>query len=226
VADFDSFDAKPLGSIPDPLRPPKVAPQTVGAPTERSLTRAERRVRVGLGLAVTFGWVGSILAILGPGKTVADVFFFVPMALVVLSAVVSGFLLFRPDARGLPRSVAVVRLIVLALPLLFLILSLGPSIHAPPEVFAWGPALRCMVEATGIALVPLLIAAALFRRTSPSAAGWRGAAIGALFGLSGAFVIHSACSALGAAHVLVSHAVTIFLGAVLGAALGARGGRI
>jgi len=224
----DELDALERGfeDIPDPLRRAPAPPAEPTPPAEASPTRQGRRLRVGLGLVVVGAWIVAMCLKYPPRRDFLRPAVVVPMGVWIALAIASAALLFRPDVRGLPRNVGLVRGIVAALPIVFLALALLPSIDAPPQVFSWPAARMCMFHASGVAAVPLLIAAALFRRSLLCAAGWRGAAIGGLFGLSGAMVIHSACPALDATHVLVAHGVTILGGAALGAALGALGGRI
>jgi hypothetical protein len=226
MEDLEALEGRGFRDIPDPVRHAPTPPAEAAPPAQPSPTRRDRRLRIGAGMVVLLGWLGAMCTQFHARRDWATPAVLVPMGVWLLAAAASAALLFRPDARGLPRNVRVLQGIVASLTFGFFVLSLAPSIGAPEEAFTWGRATTCMLEASGIALVPLVVAAVLFRRALPSAAGWRGAAIGALFGLSGAMGIHAACPALGAAHVLASHGMTILAGAALGAALGALGGRI
>jgi hypothetical protein len=72
---------------------------------------------------------------------------------------------------------------------------------------------------------PIAVAALLLRRSFLSAPVWRGAAVGAVCGLTASVLIHAHCAAPGASHVLVAHGFPAVCGALVGALLGALGGR-
>jgi hypothetical protein len=142
------------------------------------------------------------------------------------SALVALLLVFRRGERGLPPGVRVVQTVAVALPLLFLgvaaLVSIGSERSTP---LTWRTLSPCMGW-SGIAVAgPLIVAALLLRRSFLSAPIWRGAAVGAVCGLTASVLIHAHCSAPGLSHILMAHGFPVVSGALLGGLLGALGGR-
>jgi hypothetical protein len=77
-----------------------------------------------------------------------------------------------------------------------------------------------------MALGPLVAAALLLRRSFLAAAGWRGAAVGALAGLAGTLGVHAHCPCATVGHLLAAHGPSIAVGAVLGGVFGLARGRV
>lgn len=217
-----------LSEIPDPAAilgerpapPPRV-------PAEPSPTRQSRRLRALLALAVALVWTGYVLYDLGTRPDIGAIHVLLPLLVWMSSAVLALLLVFRRGERGLPPGVRVVQTVAVALPLLFLgiaaLVSIGAERSTP---FTWGTLSPCMAW-SGIAVAgPLLVSALLLRRSFLSAPVWRGAAVGAVCGLTASVLIHAHCSAPGLSHVLMAHGFPVVSGALLGALLGALGGRV
>jgi hypothetical protein len=214
--------------IPDPAA--SLEEQTVPAiraPEEPSPTRQGRRVRALVAVAVAIAWTGYILFDLGTRPDIGAAHVLIPLLVWLSSAALALLALFRRGDRGLPTSVRVVQIVAVALPLLFLgiaaAVTLGSDRSTP---FTWSTLSPCMAW-SGFAVVgPLLLSALVLRRSFLSAPVWRGAAMGAVCGLTASVLIHAHCAAPGASHVLMAHGFPAVTGALLGALLGALGGRV
>lgn len=216
-----------LKEIPDPaaLVGERPAPKP-SLPAETSPTRQARRLRAMVAVAVALAWTTIILFYLGvrPDFSALDVLF--PLLVWKSSALVALLLVFRRGDRGLPPGVRVVQCIAVALPLLFLGIAAIVSAGAEhPTPFTWSTLSPCMVWSSIAVAGPLLVAALLLRRSFLSAPVWRGAAVGAVCGLTASVLIHAHCPAPGLSHVLMAHGFPVVTGALLGALLGALGGR-
>lgn len=219
-------DAQPWDDIPNPLATsaPVAVPPPPTLPTDPSPTRAERRTRAWGALLFGAAWIAVVVAVLGLRPNLASARVALPIAAwLAAGAVVLGVVL-RPGPRGLPVGVRAVQHAVWLVPAAY---ALGAVIVAVPAEgpFTWASIRACLCLSTLIALGPLAAAAFFLRGSFLSAAGWRGAAVGALAGLSGSLGIHAHCPVQGAAHLLVAHGAAIAIGAVAGAALGRAKGR-
>ena len=223
----DPFSFEDFGSIPDPaaglgVRP---APPPV-PPLDPSPTRAERRRRSLIALGFGVAWLVFLLWRLGLRGNIADAGL---LAALALWALVSGgglALALRPNARGLPPSLRVVQIILLALAALYVAGVLVRDATAPHVPIHWGKVLGCLSCAHLLAAGPLVVAAVMLRRSFLSFPAWRGAVVGAACGFGGAIGIHAHCSVETASHVLLAHGLVIVVSAALGAVLGARQGRL
>jgi hypothetical protein len=208
-------------SAPGEARPvPEASP-----PTESSPTRSARRVRAAVAVVVALLWIGVIFRDLGARKDLHAVEVAVPLLVWTLSAAVALLFIFRRGERGLPAGVRVAQIAAVGLPFLFLTvaaLAARGGQHAP---FTWSGALPCMLWSSIACAGPVVVAALLLRRSFLSAPVWRGAAVGAVLGLGATITIHAHCPATGGSHVLVAHGFSIVTGAIVGALLGALGGR-
>jgi hypothetical protein len=215
-----------IAEIPDPAA--SVAECTVpGAspPTVSSPTRAARRVRSAVAVAVALLWIGLTFRGLGARPDLHAVEVAVPLVVWTLSAAIALLFVFRRGERGLPSGVRVAQIAAVGLPFLFLTivaLTARGGAHVP---FTWSSALPCMLWASIACAGPVIVAVLLLRRSFLSAPVWRGAAVGAALGLGAAITIHAHCSASAGSHVLVAHGFPIVTSVLLGALLGALGGR-
>jgi hypothetical protein len=223
----DPFSFEDFGSIPDPaaglgVRPP---PSPV-PPSDPSPTRAERRRRSLIALGFGVAWVVFLVWRLGLRGNIADGGLLASLALWTLVSGGGLALALRPNARGLPPSLRVVQIILLALAALYVAGVLVRDATAPDVPIHWGNVLGCLSCAHLLAAGPLVVAALMLRRSFLSFPAWRGAVVGAACGFGGAIGIHAHCSVETASHVLVAHGLVIVISAALGAVLGARQGRL
>lgn len=215
-----------LKEIPDPaaILGERPAPEPK-IPAEPSPTRQNRRLHALIALGVALAWTSYVLFHLGTRPDLGAVHVFLPLLLWKASALVALLLVFWRGARGLPPSVHVVQTVAIALPLLFLGIAALVAGAEHPTPFTWSTLSPCIAWSGIAAAGPLLVAALLLRRSFLSAPLWRGAAVGAVCGLTASALIHAHCSAPGLSHVLMAHGFPVVSGALLGALLGALGGR-
>src|SRR5689334_9115027 len=129
-APFEGFD-----QIPDPAAgaleqelPAKDAPP----PAEPSLTRAERRRRSFIVLALALGWMVVVVARLGLRTDIGTIDVALPVALWIAVAAVGLITALRPRERGLPPTSRAVQLIAAAVPMVFVASALIASRDAEP----------------------------------------------------------------------------------------------
>lgn len=225
-----SFEPKLFDSIPDPQAQRRASieasPPTPKIPDEPSPTRSMRYVRAILALALALCWLGFVMRYWGFRPDIAAMYVALPLCLWVLGVVYSLVCLLKPDAQGLVRNVRVAWAVVFGLPLLFTVSAGWAAMDGTPLPFTWSTAFPCVMWSGIAGLGPILAAVFLFRRSFVSAPLWRGSAIGAAIGLSAGLTIHAVCPYTDAAHVLVTHGLPILAGTLLGAALGALGGKV
>ncbi len=146
-----------------------------------------------------------------------------PIALGVLGGAGVLALVLRRGARGLPGGVRIVQHAVWIVPAAYV---LGMVLVARGDgPVTWASVRGCLCLSTLIAVGPLTAAALFLRGSFLSAAGWRGAAVGALAGLAGSIGIHAHCPVQDLGHLLAAHGTAIVVGAAAGGALGRLGGR-
>ena len=223
----DPFSLDDFAAIPDPARGvaarPAPAPPSPGDP---SPTRAERRRRNLLAVGAGIAWVVFLVGHLGVRGNIGDAGLLASLGLWTLLAVGGLALALRPNARGLPPSLRVVQIVLLAGAALYVVGVVVRDAAAPNVPIHWSNVIGCLSWAHLLAVGPLLVAALIFRRSFLSFPAWRGAVVGAACGLGGAIGIHAHCVVETASHVLVAHGLVIAVSALLGAALGARQGRL
>ena len=223
----DPFSLEDFGSIPDPARGvasrPTPSPAPPGSP---SPTRAERRRRKLLAAGFGVAWLVFLVWRLGLRANIGDAGLLASLGLWTLVSGGGLALALRPNARGLPPSLRVVQIILLALAALYVVGVLVRAATAPTVPIHWSNVIGCLSCAHLLAAGPFVVAALLLRRTFLSFPAWRGAVVGAACGLGGAIGIHAHCAVETASHVLVAHGLVIVIAAALGAALGARQGRL
>lgn len=223
----DPFSFEDFGSIPDPAAGLGARPAPLPAPPpDPSPTRAERRRRSLIAAGFGVAWVVFLVWRLGLRGNIADAGLLASLGLWTLVGAGGLALALRPNARGLPPSLRVVQIILLALAALYVAGVLVRDATAPDVPIHWSNVLGCLSCAHLLAAGPLVVAALLFRRSFLSFPAWRGAVVGAACGFGGAIGIHAHCAVETASHVLLAHGLVIAVSAALGAILGARQGRL
>jgi hypothetical protein len=223
----DPFSLDDFAAIPDPARGVAARPApALPPPGDPSPTRAERRRRNLLAVGAGIAWVVFLVGHLGVRGNIGDAGLLASLGLWTLLAVGGLALALRTNARGLPPSLRVVQIVLLAGAALYVVGVLVRDAAAPNVPIHWSNVIGCLSWAHVLAVGPLLVAALIFRRSFLSFPAWRGAVVGAACGLGGAIGIHAHCVVETASHVLVAHGLVIAVSALLGAALGARQGRL
>ena len=226
----DPLSLEGLDQIPDPLVTRAAAPRAVPPavmPGAASPTRAEHRRRALLATALGVAWLGASVVRLGVRADIGAPAAAAPLAAWALTLAMGLVLVLRPGARGLPAGVRVVQHALWVVPAVYVIVAIlaEPSQPAGAGDPGWPAASTCLVLAGLMALGPLAAAALIFARAFPSASTWRGAAVGALAGLSGAIGIHAHCPYQSWGHLLMAHGPVIVVGAILGGLFGRTRGR-
>ncbi|MFO0593160.1 MAG: NrsF family protein [Polyangiaceae bacterium] len=217
-----------LDAIPDPLTDADLGAIPVPPPlaiTEPSPTRAatsRRRLVVVIASAI---WVASIAVLyLGLRSDLHNPPVLLQLGGFTIALPIGLAAALRPRADGLPMRVAAARVVGVAIVLVFVVLALWPV--AGMEVpLAPRTVLPCLSFALAMAVAPLAGAAVVLRGAFVSAAGLRGALVGAACGLAGAIGIHAHCPLVTSSHVLIAHGSPVLLLAALGAWIGLRRGR-
>ena len=225
----DPISLDDFASIPDPLGGASASVRPTPAtlpPGDPSPTRAERRRRNLLAAGFGLAWVVFLVWRLGVRGNIGDAGLLASLGLWTLLAGGGLALALRTNARGLPQSLRVVQLILLALAAVYVAGVIVRDATAPNVPIHWSNVVGCLSWAHILAVGPLLVAATIFRRSFLSFPAWRGAVVGAACGLGAAIGIHAHCVVETASHVLVAHGLVIVVSALLGAALGARQGRL
>lgn len=220
-ADIDGMDA-----IPDPAaRVVGRTPPPAIVPAEPSPTRADRARRSRVITAGAAGWIAALLALTGARPDLASPLVIAPLAAWTLACVIGLRLVLRPRDRGLPPGVRVVEHALWIVPALYVISAIAMSAANGDPPFAWSSVGACLTLTGVMSLGPLAAAALLLRGSFLSASTRRGAAVGALAGLTGSIGIHLHCPDASLGHLLAAHGPSIALGAILGAVLGRMRGR-
>jgi len=218
--DLLSFD-----DIPDPAAAVARRDAPVATPpTERSLTRAERRSRLVLGLVIALVWVVAFTLRSGL-RTDLSLMVVGELAIWVATGAGALAIALHPGARGLSLGVRVLAVVLWSVPAIFVASALAWSLDASPFTLTWANARACLGLCTVLGAGPLFLACVLFRRAFAVMAPWRLALLGAVCGLSGSIGCQAHCPIGAASHVLVAHGLPIVIGALIGAAYGALRGR-
>jgi hypothetical protein len=215
-----------MHEIPDPLGTPVTPPvvATVAVPSAPSATRADHARRVVMGVTVASAWTLGLVALVGVRSDLGTAQVIAPIAALLFAGAVGGGVVLTRRDRGLPAGVRAVQHAVWIVPAAYAIIAAfisTPDSQAPCSQ-AHG---TCMALSSAIALGAACAAAVSLHRSFLSAAGWRGAAVGALAGLVGSVGVHAHCPAQNLEHLLVAHGLPILLFAAAGAALGRLGGK-
>jgi len=221
-------DPKPFAEfdeIPDPARGLDTRPTPAAPPAERSPTRGERRRHNKLALAIALVWIALLLWPLGPRADLGALHVAGTLALWLALAILSLLLVLSPRARGLPLGVRALSLTLALIPLGFVLSVLVSSGTDADLPLSWKNTGRCFQYTSLLALGPLLVAAWSYKRSFTNLPALRGAAIGAVCGLSGAIAMQAHCPCEASSHILVAHGLPILLGALAGGLFGALRGR-
>jgi hypothetical protein len=218
--------------IPDPLNIAREAPP---APMPRfdapSPTRSEMRRRRRWALRAAFILPLLALAIYGVREQLRENALLVLVQCatwLALLAIASIAALSRGRA-GMGSSVRLAEIVAFLAPASFLALALGwvPQ-QAHTELGAVGPVaqiFKCMSLGLAVSLPLLLVAIWSLRYAWVSAAGWRGAALGAASGLVAVFALTLHCGNDFGAHIAIGHGTPLVLSTLIGALLAIRWAR-
>jgi hypothetical protein len=213
----------PFDDIPDPIRAAQaIAPME--APRERSPTRAGRRTRMVLAALLSFVWVLLLTLRFGVRDDLAAIGAKIA-ALVALGAVTLGLVL-RSGARGRPAGIRLLQALLVAVALVYVFVAVATSLPALEGRAAWQGMLPCFLTTLLLSFGPLLFASFVFARSFSTIPAWRGAAIGAIVGLLGSIGIDAHCTNDAYGHVLLAHGLPVVALALIGAAFGARYGKL
>jgi len=228
-------DLERFGDIPDPLAPiaapaassdvPSALREQVGAMPSPTRAQVQSRRLAAAALAVV--WAAAMAGVLGVRPDAAALpgsyllFWCVAPALLAFAGMI---VLSRAGRSGLGLTLGVVAALAVASPGALALLALG--LPTPPAAVAGPGFVRGLVVCLDMTLVgalpPLVLAVAVLRRAFPSAAGWRGALVGATAGLLSATAMNVHCPLVDPMHMLLGHALPIALAAGLGAVLAHR----
>jgi hypothetical protein len=226
----DRHPADAWSDIPDPiLGVPQPPSRGIKVPATPSATRSQllRKRLLSLGtaalwpVAVLFyydgGWRGHGVDFVAAQFTIWAAFLLFA-AWVALSA----------GTRGVGRPVPWLRIAAVGAPLAFVLLAL---FWLPPNGKAFGalgpPAMLegCFQIGLTVAVPMTFFAVLAMRRSFPSGAVWRGAALGAACGLGGIVVLVLLCGSPYGGHIAVAHGLPLVIATLVGAWGGSRVGR-
>lgn len=217
--------------IPDPLAEPATsAVRPPSAPAEPSPTRADvKRRRVGA-LGASIIWACAVLAFFGVREELAENASLVAGQAILWLALfcVALALAVRKGRRGLGSGVGWARALAFGAPLTFVLVAL---FWLPASAAAFGATgdttslAACFAVGMGVAVPLVALASFGVRRSFPSAAGWRGALLGAASGLAAALVLTLHCASPLGGHIALAHGLPLVLASLTGAWLGSKLGR-
>ena len=218
-------DLTQLGEISDPfadgvsppLRP--LGPQGMPWSPNRSRVRALRIAGLVGALLYDAAWVAFV-------ETRPDIHSLTPAQLVLGLAIplVAAAASMGAGARsgGLGLGESKWRLVALAVtaPLWFALATLLVAPHEPHVELFWRRAAGCFFTTCLLALGPLTLGVATFRRAFASAAVWRTAALGVASGAIASATMSLACPIGNAWHLLVGHGAILVAAGLCGGLLG------
>ena len=216
--------------IPDPLLLPP-PPSSAPAKTPRSPSPTRRQVHLQrlaiLGAAVL--WPAAVLLYYGGGWRGHGIDFVAAQFAIWTAFLLSAaWVALSAGARGVGRPVPWLRIAAVGAPLAFMILAL---VWLPPNgkaVGALGPPAMlegCFQIGVTVAMPMVLLSVWAMRRSFPSGAAWRGAALGAACGFGGVVVLVLLCGSPYGGHIALAHGMPLVLATLLGAWGGGRIGR-
>jgi hypothetical protein len=224
--------ASPFGDIPDPFEfATREAPAPALAPRTQAPTRGDLKRRRALAAAVWLAWPLVVLASFGLRDRLARVSAFVSAQAVLWIAVLALALFSGASAgsRGLGLPAWIARAVTIGAPLLFVVVALFWLAPGADEAFgATGPLQRmppCLGVGSLVALPLLFVSIWALRHSFTTAAGWRGAALGAGCGFAAALVLLMHCGVIEGGHIALAHGAPLLLTTWLGAIFGVRWGR-
>jgi hypothetical protein len=220
--------AEMWADIPDPLASPSaVAPRSVEPPRSASPTRAAMKMRRAVALVALAAWSGMVLFHWGVRPEISERSSFVAGQVIMFAALLvsAGLIAISPGRRGLGGPVWRSRIAAVGAPVAFMLIGLAwlPS-DSPGSFGDLGPGAAvgpCLLIGLLVVVPILLVALWALRRTFPSAAGWRAAALGAAVGLVGSLVLTMHCGSPFGGHVALAHGLPIII-AVVGAAFASK----
>jgi len=217
------------GDIPDPIAPSsspvsrRVEPLRGASPTRNALKA--RRV---VALAALVAWSGVVLLLWGFRPEMAERSAFVAGQSILFGVLLvsAGLTAISPGRRGLGAPVTRVRIAAVAAPIAFMLVGLSWLPSGSPgsfgEIGPWAAIMPCLAIGLLVAGPMLLVALWSVQRAFPSAAGWRGAALGAAVGLVGSVVLTMHCGSPFGGHVALAHGLPIVMAGLAGGFLGPR----
>jgi hypothetical protein len=216
--------------IPDPLSGRALASKATpsAAPSERSPTRADLKRRRQMALMGSMLWAIAVLAFFGFRPGLAQTAPFVAGQTIVWALLLTSALVLSIGAgrSGFGGPLTMTRALTFGAPFLFLILGLFWLPAGTTAAFgAFGPMwgiVNCFLVGILTAAPVVLLAFWAVRRSFPSAAGWRGALLGAGSGLAASIVLTLHCASPNGGHIAVAHGLPIVVSAVAGAFLGTK----
>jgi hypothetical protein len=221
----NDIDLKHLGEIADPfaeaVSPPLRPLGLEGMPRSpnRSRVRTLRIAALVAALLYDAAWVAFV-------EARPDIHSVPPeqlawgLAVPLVAAAVALGAGARSGALGLGESKWRLVALALAAPLWFALATLLVAPHEPQVALFWRRAAGCFFTTGLLALGPLTLGAATFRRAFVSAAVWRTAAIGVASGALASATMALACPIGNASHLLVGHGSILLAAGLGGAVLG------
>jgi hypothetical protein len=178
-------------------------------------------------LVGSLAWASAALALFGLREGLEENAGFVAgqtsvwLALFVLSVALAV----AKGPRGLGGSVGWARALAIGVPVAFFVAGLFwlPASTAPFAATGdLSNLVGCFTVGIGVAAPLIALFAWSVRRSFPSAAGWRGALLGAASGLGAALVLTLHCASALGGHVALAHGLPLLLAALTGSWLGSR----
>jgi hypothetical protein len=225
----DRHRADVFSDIPDPIGGAVGRPAAMKPPADRSPTRREVRLQRLLLLGAAVLWPAGVFAHYGGGWRGTGIdYVAAQFALWASSLLFAAWIALSSGRRGVGRPVPWLRIAAIGAPILFMVLAL---FWLPPNAKPFGdvgpPAMLegCFQIGLTVAIPMLLLAVAAMRRSFPSGAIWRGAALGAACGLGGVVVLVLLCGSPYGGHIALAHGMPLVIAILVGAWGGSRLGR-
>jgi hypothetical protein len=231
---MSDFDLDRLDDVPDPLSGIDERPlPPLRAAIAPSLTRSQVAIVRAIALAGALLYELAWLAIMSKRDdlhTLRAMTLFIEVAIPVGAAILALVAAVAPGERGLGEPKARLATLALLSPALFVLATLVVASIVPvgedDTGSFWLHCFQCFAWTSLYAAGPLVFAAWAFRRSFVVAPAWRTAALAMACAASGAATMSFVCSVGSPAHVLIGHGGTMFVAALVGAALGRRFGRV
>ena len=226
----DWHPADAFGDIPDPIAgsSERSAP-AMKAPAVASPTRRQARLSRLTLLAAALLWPAGVFAYYGGGWRGEGVdYVAAQFAIWAGSLLFAAWVALSAGRRGIGRPVPWLRVAAIGAPVAFIVLAL---FWLPPNGKPFGdvgpPAMLegCFQIGMTVAIPMLLLAVAAIRRSFPSGAVWRGAALGAACGLGGVVVLVLLCGSPFGGHIALAHGMPLVVATLVGAWGGGKLGR-
>ena len=208
--------------IPDPLAgmPRSPAPD-LKAPATPSATRSQVKLQRLLFIGSAVLWPVGVFLYYGGGWRGHGIdFVAAQFTLWAAFLLFAGWVALSAGARGVGRPVPWLRMAAVGAPIGFVLLEL---FWLPPNGKAFGalgpPAMLegCFQIGLTVAVPMLVLAVLAMRRSFPSGAAWRGAALGAACGLGGVLVLVLLCGSPFGGHIAVAHGLPLVIATLVGA---------